>query len=333
LFGDSRNFGNFFITLFTERPYKLFQLGFFGNSGNFGNFSITLFTERPMNLASTPFPLPLTGLKAVSLAINTPGPVAAARLVQLGATVIKVEPPSGDPLKIAARSWYDSLCRGQTVIALNLKDSRERSQLDDLLAGADLLLASSRPSALKRLNLDWESLHLRHPRLSFVGIIGYPPPLEERSGHDLTYLAETGLLAPPQLPPSLFVDLAGAERSVGLALALVLQSARTGQGTCGFVSLSDCARELAQPLQAGLTCSGGSLGGGYPLYGFYQAADGWIAVAALEPHFAQRLLSELGLPGADRTQLQQAFLGRTAEAWDRWAQERDLPLAAVVGQI
>jgi len=272
---------------------------------------------------------PLTGLKVVSLAINTPGPVAAARLAQLGAAVTKVEPPSGDPLKISAQSWYDSLCRGQTVVTLNLKDSHQHAHLEDLLAGADLLLASSRPSALRRLNLDWESLHLRHPRLCFVGIIGYPPPLEERSGHDLTYLAETGLLAPPQLPPSLFVDLAGAERSVSLALALLLQSARTGQGACGFVSLSECAGELAQPLQAGLTSSGGTLGGGYPLYGFYQAADGWIALAALEPHFAQRLLSELGLPTADPAQLQQAFLGRTAEAWDRWAQERDLPLAAV----
>jgi crotonobetainyl-CoA:carnitine CoA-transferase CaiB-like acyl-CoA transferase len=165
--------------------------------------------------------------------------------------------------------------------------------------------------------------------LSFVGIIGYPPPLEERSGHDLTYLAETGLLAPPRLPPSLFVDLAGAERAVSLALALLLHCARTGHGACGLVSLSECADELAQPLHAGLTSSGGTLGGGYPLYGFYRAADGWIALAALEPHFAQRLLSELGLPSADRTQLQQAFLGRTAEAWDRWAQERDLPLAAV----
>jgi crotonobetainyl-CoA:carnitine CoA-transferase CaiB-like acyl-CoA transferase len=280
-----------------------------------------------MNLASVSSPL--NGLKVVSLAINTPGPVAAARLAQLGAAVTKVEPPSGDPLKSAAPGWYDSLCRSQTVITLNLKDSRERAQLDELLNRADLLLASSRPSALKRLNLDWESLHLRHPRLCFVGIIGYPPPLEERSGHDLTYLAATGMLTPPRLPPSLFVDLAGAERSVSLVVALLLNALRTGEGGCGFVSLSECAGDLAQPLRAGLTSTGGTLGGGYPLYSFYQAAHGWIVVAALEPHFGERLLSELGLASADRTQLQQAFLRRTADAWEQWAQERDLPIAAV----
>jgi alpha-methylacyl-CoA racemase len=272
----------------------------------------------------------LTGIKIVSLSINAPGPVAAARLARMGAEVNKVEPPAGDPLKIAARSWYDSLCEGQTVITLDLKDSAQRRRLDDLLQKADLLLASFRPSALRRLGLDWESLHARHPNLCFAGIIGYPPPREEQSGHDLTYLADTGLLSPPALPLSSYVDLAGAERCVSLALALLVNFARTGQVACGFVSLYQCALELAQPLQAGLTVPGaGVLGGGSVFYSMYQASDGWIAVGALEPHFAQRLLSELGLASANRTQLQEAFRGRTAEAWEHWAQERDLPLAAV----
>jgi crotonobetainyl-CoA:carnitine CoA-transferase CaiB-like acyl-CoA transferase len=281
-------------------------------------------------MSSGASPTLLAGIKAVSLSINTPGPVAAARLAQLGATVTKVEPPAGDPLKTAARGWYDSLCRSQTVLTLDLKDSTDRKKLDDLLAESDLLLASFRPSALKRLRLDWSSLHSRHPRLCFAGIIGYPPPLEERTGHDLTYLASTGLLSPPRLPLSLYVDLAGAERCVTAALALLLHMARTGQAGCEFVSLYECARELAQPLEAGLTRAEGNLGGRYPLYAFYQTSDdGWIAVAALEPHFAQRLLSELGLASADRSQLEQAFRIRSAADWEKWAQERDLPLAAV----
>ncbi len=271
----------------------------------------------------------LRGVKVVTLSINAPGPVAAARLASMGAEVTKVEPPAGDPLKIAARPWYDLLCRDQTVIALDLKDSVQRLRLDDLLEKADLLLASFRPSALRRLGLDWESLHARHPRLCFAGIIGYPPPLEERSGHDLTYLADTGLLSPPGLPLSLYVDLSGAEHCVSLALALLVNSSRTGQSACGFVSLYECAQELAQPLAAGLTVPGGVLGGGSPFYSMYQASDGWIAVAALEPHFAQRLISELGLSSAERSGLERVFSTRTAAAWQEWAIQHDLPLVAL----
>jgi crotonobetainyl-CoA:carnitine CoA-transferase CaiB-like acyl-CoA transferase len=271
----------------------------------------------------------LQGIKIVSLALNAPGPVAAARLTRLGAEVTKVEPPSGDATSKVAPKWYEALCRGQTVLRLDLKDPGSRAQLDRLLENADLLLASFRPAALKRLGLDWESLHARHPRVCFVGIIGYPPPLEERTGHDLTYQADLGLLRPPEMPPTLFVDLAGAERAVSMALALLNKAARTGEAGCAWVSLHECARDLAEPLKAGLTSAGGLLGGGYPLYGFYQANDGWIAIAALEPHFAERLLSELGLKKADRADLERIFLQRNAADWESWAAERDLPIAAV----
>ena len=271
----------------------------------------------------------LQGIKIVSLALNAPGPVAAARLVRLGAEVTKIEPPSGDAMVRAAPKWYESLCRGQTVLRLDLKDAGGRAQLDRLLAKADLLLASFRPSALQRLGLDWESLHARHPRLCFVGIIGYLPPQEERTGHDLTYQSDFGLLRPPEMPPTLFVDLAGAERAVSMALALLNKAARTGDAGCAWVSLHECARDLAEPLKAGLTSVGGMLGGGYPMYGFYRAGDGWIAIAALEPHFAERLLSELGLKKADRAELERVFLQRGAADWEIWAAERDLPLVAV----
>jgi alpha-methylacyl-CoA racemase len=271
----------------------------------------------------------LQGVKIVSLALNVPGPVAAARLAKLGAEVIKVEPPAGDATSTVAPAWYQSLCEGQTVFCLDLKAPDGRAQLDELLASADLLLASFRPSALQRLGLDWERLHARHPKLCFVGIIGYRPPLEERTGHDLTYQGDLGLLRPPQMPATLFIDLAGAERAVSMALALLNRAARKGEAGSAWVSLHECARDLSAPLKAGLTMSDGVLGGGYPLYGFYRANDGWIAVAALEPHFADRLLSELGLEKADRTKLERIFLQRKAAAWEKWAADLDLPLVAV----
>jgi alpha-methylacyl-CoA racemase len=273
----------------------------------------------------------LQGVKIVSLALNVPGPVAAARLTRLGAAVTKVEPPNGDATSNAAPAWYAQLCRGQTVLRLDLKNTDGRAQLNGLLAKADLLLVSFRPSALQRLGLDWESLHARHPRLCFVGIIGYPHPLEERTGHDLTYQSDLGLLRPPEMPPTLFVDLAGAERAVSTALALLNRAARQGIAGCEWVSLYECAQDLAEPLRAGLTSTGGLLGGGYLLYGFYQASDGWIAVAALEPHFAERLVLELNLRKADRAELEGIFRQRSAAAWESWAAERDLPLVAVHG--
>jgi len=271
----------------------------------------------------------LRGTKIVSLALNAPGPAAAARLTRLGADVTKVEPPAGDAMSAAAPRWYESLCRGQNVLKLDLKDPAGREQLDKLLEETDLLLASFRPSALRRLGLDWETLPAKHSRLCFVGIIGHAAPEEEKSGHDLTYQAGLGLLRPPEMPPSLFVDLAGAERAVSMALALLNQAARSGESGCAWVSLHECARDLAEPMNAGLTARGGWLGGGYPLYGFFRASDGWVAVAALEPHFARRLLTELSLKSADRAALESIFLEHTASAWERWAAERDLPLVAV----
>jgi alpha-methylacyl-CoA racemase len=271
----------------------------------------------------------LEGVKIVSLALNVPGPVAAARLTKLGAEVTKVEPLAGDATKIAAPALYESFCQGQTVLRLDLKSLEGRAELDSLLGNADLLLASFRPSALQRMELDWESLHARHPKLCFVGIIGYPAPHQERTGHDLTYQSDLGLVRPPQMPPTLFIDLAGAERAVSMALALLNRSARKGQAGCAWVSLHECARDLAAPLKAGLTTSNGLLGGAYPLYGFYRANDGWIAIAALEPHFAEKLLSELGLKKADRKELERIFLQRKAASWEKWAAELDLPLAAV----
>src|ERR1051325_9952492 len=140
------------------------------------------YNRPPMNSDS----LLLQGVKIVSLALNVPGPVAAARLTKLGADVTKVEPPTGDATQSAAPALYESLCHGQTVLRLDLKSPDGSAQLHELLAQSELLLASFRPSALQRLGLDWESLHARHPKLCFVGIVGYPAPHQERTGHAFT---------------------------------------------------------------------------------------------------------------------------------------------------
>jgi crotonobetainyl-CoA:carnitine CoA-transferase CaiB-like acyl-CoA transferase len=274
-------------------------------------------------------PKPLDGVRVVTLAVNLPGPLACARLHALGAEVAKVEPPAGDPLAAYSRAWYDDLARGQRIVALDLKSAEGRAALDGMLADADLLVTSTRPSSLGRLGLGWTELHARHPRLCHVAVVGHGPPDEERAGHDLTYAAGAGLVAPPHPPPSLFVDLASAERAVSEALALLIARARDGVGRLATVVMGDVADELAAPLNYGLTAAGGLLGGGASIYGLYRAKEGWVALAALEPAFARRLAEALGVDPSDRAALEAAFLARTAEDWEAWALERDLPVAAV----
>lgn len=268
-------------------------------------------------------------MRVVTLAVNVPGPAAAARLREFGAAVTKIEPSGGDPLARFSPAWYDSLASGQEVRSLDLKYPEGREELDASLAEADLLLTSSRPRSLGRLGLSWDWLHAAYPQLSQVAIVGHPAPRQDEPGHDLTYLAGWGLLSPPDLPRTLLADLAGAERAASAALGLLLGRERGLGGGYAEVALSEVAASFAGPLVHGLTSPGGVLGGGLPGYGLYRASDGWIAVAALEEHFLQKLLSELGLEEAEA--LEAAFGERSAAWWERWAAERGLPIAPVRG--
>lgn len=271
----------------------------------------------------------LEALSVVTIAVNVPGPVAAARLRDLGADVTKVEPPEGDPLEASAPAWYAELAAGQRVVRLDLKDEAGRAELSGLLEAADVLLTAQRPEALERLGFGWDDLRSRHPRLSQVAIVGYPSPDAGRPGHDLNYVAAHGLVAPPALPRTLVADLGGAEAAVSAALAAVLARERTGNGSFVEVALADAARRFAAPLRHGLTSDGGVLAGGYPGYGLYETSDGWVSVAALEPRFRERLRAELDLSELTHHELAARFRLQSAESWERWAAERDLPVEKV----
>jgi crotonobetainyl-CoA:carnitine CoA-transferase CaiB-like acyl-CoA transferase len=272
---------------------------------------------------------PLENFRVLSLAINIPSPVTAARLRDFGAAVVKIEPPSGDMMAWGSPPWYEALNSGIEVLTLDLKTAEGLKTLAEYLSYSDLLLTSTRPEALERLGLGWATLSEKYPRLCQVAIVEYLPPDDNKAGHDLTYQAGLGLVRPPQMPPTTLADIAGAERAVQAALGLLLARER-GQGS-GFelVSLADTADLYAEPLRRGITTSGGSLGGGHPGYGLYQARDAWIALAALEPHFLQRLMIELGITEMTHDAFANAFGEQTAEFWERWAAEKDIPLVKV----
>ncbi len=281
-----------------------------------------------MILRVTEHVLPLAGIRVVNAGVNLPGVAASARLIGLGATVTKVEPPTGDPMESAAPSLYEELTAGQHVVRLDLKHGSGRAQLGRLLGEADVFLTSTRPSALARLGLAYHELEHSYPRLVQVAIVGHAAPDQELAGHDLTYVATEGLLG-DVLPRTLVADLGGAERTVSTALALLLARNHDPDAPrYAEVALAESAAYFALPLRHGITTAGGLLGGMDPLYAVYEAAEGRVAIAALEPHFRRRLTEALGVP-ATAEALAAAFAARRAAEWEEWAHERDIPLAAV----
>lgn len=272
---------------------------------------------------------PLRGIRVVSMAVNLPGPLTAARYTELGAQVTKVVPPTGDPLAWVSPAWHDALQAGQQVEALDLKTAEGQAHMARLLAAADVLLTAVRPSALARLGLDWSGLSACYPRLCHVALVGYPPPDEDRAGHDLTYQAAVGLLEPPHFPRLPLADYAGSERAVSATLALLWERERTGRGGRATVSLVEALAPYAHALCYGLFAPGTLLAGASPLYHLYPAKEGWVALASLEPHFRARLAAGLGLADLTYDALAQAFSRRTAAEWDAWGKEHDIPLAAV----
>jgi len=248
----------------------------------------------------------------------------------LGATVVKIEPPGGDPLETKhCPEWYKDLVRGQQVIRLDLKEHKNRTRLDSFLAKSDLLLTSTRLDSLRRLSLGWKGLHSKFPRLSHVALLGHPAPRQDLAGHDLTYQARLGLVTPPNMPTTLWADLAAAESVFSAALILLLSPRRSPTGVFEQVTIEEATRRFAAPLHYGLTALGGVFGGGLPEYNLYRASDGWVAVSAMEPRFLTRLQEDLELPSMESEQLASAFSARTAAEWEQWAVGRDIPLAAV----
>jgi crotonobetainyl-CoA:carnitine CoA-transferase CaiB-like acyl-CoA transferase len=277
-------------------------------------------------------PGPLSGLRVTCAAIYLPALLAARRLGDLGASVSIVEPPVGNPMRHWASAWYAHMYAGATLCRIDWKTAAGAAQLDVLLDASDVLLTSSRPSTLERVGLGAARLCARFPALCHVAIVGFAPPHEDEAGHDLTYQAHLGLLQPPHLPRMLVADLAGSERAVSAATALLIGRARGRAERRADVSLSDAASGFAAPWRHGMTTPDGILGGAFAGYAIYAAREGWVALAALEPHFWRRI-AELLTPDAaappDHESLARVFATRGAAEWERWARDNGLPLVEV----
>lgn len=275
-------------------------------------------------------PNALSGIRVVSIAINLPGPVCARRLADFGASIVKVEPPAhlgGDPMLHYAPEYYRELHAGLAVHSIDLK--KDRASLDALLADADVLITSQREPALQRLGLDWATLSAAFPRLCRIAIVGSRH--NHDAGHDLTYITDAGIATPPHLPPTLVADLAGAERAVAATFAALRLRDASGLGHEAVVALEDAARAFAAPMKLGLTATGRILRGGHAGYNFYPARDGWVALAALEPHFAARTQAASGVPFTYE-ELSRFFVGQPCAHWAAWSAHHDIPLSVIPNQ-
>jgi crotonobetainyl-CoA:carnitine CoA-transferase CaiB-like acyl-CoA transferase len=274
----------------------------------------------------------LSGILVVNTGLNLPAPATARRLVDLGASAIKVEPPGGDPFAVFCPDWYAAMHEGVERRSIDLKTIPGQEAMAALLEGASVLVTSQRPGALKRMGLDAADLRERLPRLCIVNIVGAPGAEAQAPGHDLTYQARAGLLAPPHLPRTLLADLAGAQEAVIAVLALLAAG-----GGIAEVALSTAAAYFQAPLIYGLTRPGGYLGGGHAGYQLYATTDGWISLAALEPTFWLRLREHLpeGVPVSpfpiEAQEVLRGLFGRhTTAHWLAWSRQYDIPLEPVV---
>lgn len=254
------------------------------------------FVTKPIHPTPTDTRPPLHNTRVLSLALNLPGPAALMRLKALGATCTKVEPPAGDPMARYSPGAYAALHAGLHVVTADLKQPEGQRSVHGWLAHTDVLLTSFRPSALVKLGLDWNTLSAAYPQLSMVTIVGAPDARAEEAGHDLTYMAEAGLVPDLSLPPTLYADMAGALAASEAVLQTALARHTQGRGTHVEVALSAAAQWLSLPRRWGLTTPDGDVGGAHAGYRVYPCADGRVATAALEPHFASRLCQVAGLP-------------------------------------
>ena len=239
---------------------------------------------------------PLAGILVVDLTRYLPGAYASRELLRLGARVVRVEPPEGDPMRHVAPAWDDALNAGKESVACNLKAEPELARA--LMGRADVVLEGFRPGVAERLGVGPADVPEHVVYCSITGF-GDDGRHRSRAGHDLNYAGWAGMLedTAPGLPPLQPADLAaGALGAVTQVLAALLERGRTGKGTRLTISMTHRAHDLVahrlggDPLPRFLT-------GGLACYRIYETADGrHLTVGALEPKFFVRLCELVDRP-------------------------------------
>ncbi|WP_228078894.1 CaiB/BaiF CoA transferase family protein [Streptomyces profundus] len=255
---------------------------------------------------------PLAGVRVVELAGIGPAPFAGMLLADLGADVVRVDRPGGQPLGIDPA--HDLTNRNKRSVLVDLKADSGPGAVLDLVERADALLEGFRPGVAERLGVGPEAALARNPKLVYGRMTGWGQdgPLAPLAGHDIGYLATVGALGlvgpaegPPSIPVNLLGDYAGGSLYlVSGVLAALLHAGRTGVGQVVDAAIVDGAAHLTSMLWGMLGAGAwrdargvNILDGGCPYYAVYATADGgWMAVGALEERFYAEFARLLELP-------------------------------------
>jgi alpha-methylacyl-CoA racemase len=312
---------------------------------------------------------PLKGLRVIEMVGIGPCPFAAMMLADMGAEVIRIDrkpdPNALTPYPMLGTK-FDVMARGRRSLALDLKDPRARQLLLDLIAKADVLVEGFRPGVMERLGLGPDACLDRNPRLVYGRVTGWGQsgPLSQAAGHDLNYVALSGMLhamgrasSPPAPPLNLVGDFGGGAMMLAFGVVCAaLEAKNSGKGQVVDAAMTDGAALLGA-MMYGLRAFGSwsdereanLLDGGAPFYDCYACADGrMISIGAIEPQFYAQLLALTGASGSEcddpqfRKQWRQAdwpelkrkfaalFATRTRDDWCALLEGTDVCFAPVL---
>lgn len=314
----------------------------------------------------------LGDLRVLDLTRLLPGGLCTLLLADLGAEVIKIEaPPMGDYARnrgphiatdeaTTSSASFRALNRNKKSVVLDLKKPKDREALLELSQTADVLVESFRPGVTDRLGVGYAALTERNPRLIYCSLSGWGPTgaLSQRAGHDINYLAATGLLSftgsleeEPVVPPMQVADSASGLHAAVAILAAVHERGYSGRGQHIELSLAHSALTFGAMTIAGVLATGkahqrteGVWSGGAICYQVYRCADGWVALGALEEKFWHMFCRALGRqdlldhrydpPGSPAHHaLIEIFAQRTRAQWQGFADGCDCCLNVVSGLL
>ncbi len=246
----------------------------------------------------------LAGVRVLDLSVWRPGPAATQLLAEIGAEVIKIEPPLGDPMRIYP-DLFSSLNANKQSVALDLKKDGDRERALDLARQSDVMVEGFRPGVVDRLGVGYNQVAALNPSVVYCSIsgLGQTGPLSMASGHDLNFQAWAGLLAPeggePVTAAVPVADLATATTAAFAICAALFRRQRTGEGEYIDIAMADV---LATWTGASAPKAVGSGGGSQhvPGYGIYETADGYVTLGVVnEDHLWALLCQALTLPYAE----------------------------------
>src|SRR5215208_4800392 len=232
----------------------------------------------------------------IDLSRYLPGPYATRELQRLGARVVRVEPPEGDPMRATSPAYEAAINAGKESVVVDLK--RDRDFARALLARADVVVDGFRPGVAARLGVGPDDVP---PSVVYCSITGFGSEGRHvrRVGHDLNYMGWAGALedTAPAVPPVQAADLAAGARGAAVEiLAALVERERTGRGARLEISMTHGSHRLVAH-RVGGEPHPRLLTGGLACYRIYATADGrWLTVGALEPKFFARLCDVIGKP-------------------------------------